>query len=80
MHQCYPEEMNAVRGRVRDGRIELEGALPEGAEVVVLAASSDEPFDLDDAQLAEIETRMAEADRGEVEPAGAVLEALRRRR
>jgi hypothetical protein len=71
--------MNAVRGRVRDGRIELEGALPEGAEVVVLAASPDEPFDLDDAQLAEIEARMAEADRGEVVPARVVLEALRRR-
>jgi hypothetical protein len=72
--------MNAVRGRVRGGRIEIDGALPEGAEVVVLAASPDEPFDLDDAQLAEIETRMAEANCGEVEAAGAVLEALCRRR
>jgi len=72
--------MNAVRGRVRDGRIELEGALPEGAEVVVLAADADDPFELDDAQLAEIETRMLAADRGEVEPAATVLEALRRRR
>jgi hypothetical protein len=72
--------MNAVRGRVRGGRIELDGALPEGAEVVVLAADQDEPFDLDDAQLAEIDARMGEADRGEVEPAGAVLERLRRNR
>jgi hypothetical protein len=69
--------MNAVRGRVRGGRIELEGTLPEGAEVVVLAAEHDEPFDLDAAQLDEIETRMAEADRGEVEQVGAVLERLR---
>jgi predicted transcriptional regulator len=72
--------MNAVRGRVRGGRIELDDALPEGAEVVVLAAGPDESFDLDDAQLAEIDARMAEADRGEVEPAGAVLERLRRSR
>lgn len=72
--------MNAVRGRVRGGRIELEGPLPEGAEVVVLAASREEPFDLDDAQLAELEARMAEADRGAVEPVGPVLERLRRSR
>jgi len=73
--------MNAVRGRVRDGRIELEGdPLPEGAEVVVFAADADEPFDLDDAHLAEIETRMLAADRGEVEPVATVLETLRRRR
>jgi Arc/MetJ-type ribon-helix-helix transcriptional regulator len=61
--------MNAVRGRVRGGRIELDGALPEGAEVVVLASSQDESFSLDEARLALIESRMAEADRGDVEPA-----------
>ena len=72
--------MNAVRGRVRGGRIEIDGALPEGVEVVVLTAGAEAPFDLDDAQLTEIEARMAEADRGEVEPFGAVLERLRRNR
>ena len=72
--------MNAVRGRVREGRIELESALPEGAEVVVLATGHDESFDLDDSQLAEIEARMARADLGDVEPAGVVLERLRRNR
>ena len=75
--QCYRLGMNAVGGRVRGGRIELEGALPEGAEVVVLATGDNEPFDLDDVQLTEIEARMAEADRGEVDPAAAVLERLR---
>ena len=68
--------MNAVRGRVHGGRIELESALPEGAEVVVLAPGQDESFALDDAQLAELEDRMTRADLGEVEPAGAVLERL----
>ncbi len=72
--------MNAVRGRVRGGHIELDNALPEGAEVVVLTADSEEPFDLDEAQLSELEARMAAADRGEVEPAAAVLERLRRGR
>jgi hypothetical protein len=70
--------MNAVRGRVRGGHIEIDAALPEGAEVVVLTAGHDEPFDLDDAQLTELETRMAEADRGEVESGDVVLARLRR--
>lgn len=75
---CYLDSMNAVRGRVRGGHIEIDAALPEGAEVVVLTAGHDEPFDLDDAQLTELETRMAEADRGAVEPADVVLARLRR--
>ena len=72
--------MNVVRGRVRGGRVDVESPLPEGAEVVVLTPGSDELFELEDAQLAEIETRMAEADRGDVEPAETVLERLRRNR
>jgi hypothetical protein len=71
--------MNAMRGRVRGGHVEIEGALPEGAEVVVLA-ESEELFDLDDGQLTELENRMADADRGEVEPARGVLDKLRRPR
>jgi hypothetical protein len=54
--------MNAVRGRVCGGHIELDTALPEGAEVVVLTADSEEPFDLDEAQLSELETRMTAAE------------------
>ena len=80
MGAWYPVVMNAMRGRVRGGHIETDAALPEGAEVVVLTAGDEEPFDLDDAQLAELEARMAEADRGQVEPAAAVLKRLRRTR
>ena len=80
MPACYPERMNAVRGRVRGGHIEIDGALPEGAEVVVLTPGHDEPFELDEAQLVELESRMVEADRGEVEPAESVLASLRRSR
>ena len=72
--------MNALRGRVRHGRIEVDRALPEGAEVVVLAAEGDDSFELDDESLGEIEARMAEAERGEVEPAESVLARLRRTR
>lgn len=80
MPACYLVKMNALRGRVRGGHIEIDSALPEGAEVVVLTASPDEPFELDEAQLAELERRMLEADRGEVEPADSVLASLRRPR
>ena len=69
--------MNAVRGRVRGGHIETEVALPEGAEVVVLTSSDEQPFDLDDERLAELETRVAAADRGEVEPAADLIHRLR---
>lgn len=72
--------MNAVRGRVRGGHIEVDTSLPEGAEVVVLTRSDQEPFELDDAQLDELERRIAEADKGEVEPAEAVLAKLRQGR
>jgi hypothetical protein len=72
--------MNALRGRVRGGRIELDGALPEGAEVVVLTPGPDESFDLDEVQLTEIEARMTEADKGEVESASSAFESLRRKR
>jgi predicted transcriptional regulator len=69
--------MNAVRGRVRGGHIEIDQALPEGAEVVVLTGGDEESFDLDEARLVELEARMAEADRGEVVPAATVLARLR---
>ncbi len=72
--------MNAVRGKVRDGRIETEAELPEGAEVVVLTASTEAPFDLDDAQLGELESRIASADAGDVETSEVVLGRLRSRR
>jgi hypothetical protein len=69
--------MNAVRGRVRGGHVETDTALPDGAEVVVLTTSVGECFDLDDAQITELGARVAEADRGGVESADAVLARLR---
>ena len=69
--------MNAVRGRVRAGRVELENGLPEGADVVVLTTNSDEPFDLAEAEIAELEARMAAANRGELQPAADVFQKVR---
>jgi hypothetical protein len=67
--------MNVVRGRVRDGRVELESALPDGAEVVVVLGET-APFDLAENDIAELTERIAAADRGEVEPAQAVFARL----
>jgi hypothetical protein len=69
--------MSAVRGRVRGGRVELENELPEGADVVVLTENREEPFDLAEAEIAELEARMAAADRGDVQPAAEVFQKLR---
>lgn len=69
--------MNAVRGRVHRGRVELEGELPEGADVVVMAPNREEPFDLAEAEIAELEARMAAVDRGDVVPATDVIRTLR---
>ena len=72
--------MTAVRGRVRGGRVKVEADLPEGTEVVVLTATDEEPFELDEAQVVELEARIAGVDRGDVVPAGQVLQQLHPRR
>jgi hypothetical protein len=77
---CYPCDVNAVRGRVRGGHIEVDAELPEGAEVVVLTRGNEEPFDLAAAELDELERRIADADEGELEPAETLLAKLRRSR
>jgi hypothetical protein len=59
--------------------VEIETSLPEGAEVVVFTVNGDEKFDLDDSHVAELEARIANADRGDIEPAAAVLARLQRR-
>jgi hypothetical protein len=72
--------MNAIRGRVRGGHVEIDEPLPDGAEVVVLAPAEDTPFELDDTSNAELESRMAELDRGETVPGETVFDGLRRGR
>jgi hypothetical protein len=70
--------VNAVRGRVRGGRVELENELPEGSDVVVLTTTNrDEPFDLAEAEIAELEARITAANRGELQPAADVFQKLR---
>ncbi|CAN5909680.1 hypothetical protein BH11MYX2_BH11MYX2_12510 [soil metagenome] len=60
--------------------MELDSALPEGAEVLVTPELSDETFELSDAEVNELAARMEAAKRGEVVPAAEVLAGLRARR
>ena len=71
--------MRIASGKVVDGRVELDGELPEGASVTVLALEDDEAFEAD----AEVEKMLLEAtaqcDRGQTTPLTDLLSELRRR-
>lgn len=45
--RCYNARMRISSGKVVDGRVELDGELPEGASVTVLATDGDETFEAD---------------------------------
>jgi hypothetical protein len=63
-----------VIGRVVGGKVELEEALPEGAEVVVyLDEEVDEDFELTPELRQALREAAAEADRGQVVDADVVL-------
>ncbi|MCL2779869.1 MAG: hypothetical protein FWD73_17900 [Polyangiaceae bacterium] len=68
--------MRIVHGRVTAGHVELDEVLPDGIEVAVVVGASNEPFDLDEDQIRELEESLAEADRGEVVPAAPVIARL----
>lgn len=70
--------MRVATGKVIDGRVVVEGtAFDEGAVVTILARDDDETFDLSPEQEAELLIAIAEAERGEVIPAGQLLKNLR---
>lgn len=71
--------MRIAPGKAVDRRIELDGELPEGASVIVLAPEGDETFGAD----AETETMLLEAiaqcDQGRTAPIVQLLSELRSR-
>ncbi len=67
--------MKVVRGRVENGHVVIDEALPEGTEVTVLVAASDGTFALDEDEIVELRASMDEADRGELIPLEEVLRA-----
>jgi hypothetical protein len=71
--------MLITTGKVSGGSIEVEaGSLPEGAKVTILAPEDNEVFQLGSEEEARLLEAVAEAERGEVVDAAAVLEKIRK--
>ena len=72
--------MIITTGRVRSGKIEIDGTtLPEGTKVTVLAGEGEETFELGLQDEAALLAALAEAGRGESVSAAEVLQKIRRR-
>jgi hypothetical protein len=69
--------MRIASGKVVAGRLELDGELPEGASVTVLALEGDETFEADDE--AEKMLLAAQCDGGRTTPFADFLSELRSR-
>ena len=71
--------MQIATGKVVDGRVVVDGDLPEGAEVTLLALDGEETFEVD----AELETvlleSIAQGERGETIAAADLLREMRSR-
>ena len=61
------------------GRVELDGELPEGASVTVLARDGDETFEADPDTERMLLESIAQCDRGETIPMAQLLGELRSR-
>jgi hypothetical protein len=71
--------MQMASGKVVDGRVELDGELPEGASVTVIARDEDETFEADSATEKILLDAMAQCERGDTIPMKQLLSELRRR-
>ncbi|MGV3519574.1 hypothetical protein [Luteitalea sp.] len=71
--------MRIAHGRVVDGRVELDGELPEGATVAVLATDGDETFEVDAETKRVLLTAIAQCSNGQTTPMADLLADLRRR-
>ena len=60
--------MKISSGRVVDGRVELDGELPEGASVTVIAREGDETFEADPATERMLLEAIAQCERAETIP------------
>jgi hypothetical protein len=57
--------MQMASGKVVDGRVELDGELPEGASVTVIARDDDETFEADPATEKMLLDAIAQCERGD---------------
>jgi hypothetical protein len=76
---CYNLGMRIASGKVVAGRVELDGELPEGASVTVLALEGDETFEADTETEKMLLESMAEGDNGRTTPFTDFLSELRSR-
>lgn len=67
--------MKVIKGKVVSGKVVVEGSLPEGATVTVLAPEG-EVFTLTPDEESALLAAISEADRGEVVDAESVLREL----
>lgn len=71
--------MRVASGKVVGGRVELDGELPEGASVTVLAREGDETFEADPETEQMLLDAIAQCERGETMPLTQLLGELRSR-
>jgi len=69
--------MRIASGRVVGGRVDLDGDLPEGAAVTVLAHEGDETFEADPATEKMLLEAIAQCERGDTIPMTKLLSELR---
>jgi hypothetical protein len=71
--------MQIATGKVVDGRVVIDGDLPEGAEVTLLALDGEETFEVDAELEAVLLESIAQAERGETIAAADLLREMRSR-
>ncbi len=71
--------MQIASGKVVDGRVELDGELPEGASVTVIARDDDETFEADPATEKMLLDAIAQCERGDTIPLTQLLPEFRSR-
>jgi hypothetical protein len=71
--------MQMASGKVVGGRVELDGELPEGASVTVIARDDDETFEADPATEQMLLAAIAQCERSDTIPMKELLSELRSR-
>ena len=71
--------MRIAHGRVVGGRVELDGELPEGATVAVLATDGDETFEVDAETKRDLLTAIEQCRNGQTTRMVDLLAEIRRR-
>lgn len=71
--------MQIASGKVVDGRVVVDGDLPEGADVTLLALDGEETFEVDAELEAVLLESIAQGDRGETISAVDLLVEMRNR-